>query len=126
MVAVNWLLLLAGAYPLWRCWMKHHATSLRHAVLWLFGAWLAWAGVALRVIGPGSEPARYLALSFTACAVVAVLGARRPGVAAWNFVVLGLLAVLLLPLAESVVTGEPPLNGLRTFFLAATLGVGVL
>jgi hypothetical protein len=39
---------------------------------------------------------RYLALCLTGCVGVAVLGARRPGVGAWDFVLLGLLAVLLL------------------------------
>jgi hypothetical protein len=57
---------------------------------------------------------------------VAVLGARRPGVGAWNFVVLGLLAVMLLPLAESLLAGEQPLDTVRGVFLGATLGVAVL
>src|SRR5205814_8699122 len=76
----------------------------------------------------GSESAarvvRYLALSLTGCAGVAVLGARRPGVGAWNFVLFGLLAVALLPLAECLITGgELHLAGPRTLFLASTLAV---
>jgi hypothetical protein len=66
-----------------------------------------------------SVAASYLALALTGCAGMAVLGARRPGVIAWNFVVAGLLAVLLLPLAEG--WGEPRLGPLRTGFLAATV-----
>src|SRR5262249_30683920 len=42
----------------------------------------------------------------------------------WNFVVLGLLAVLLLPVAEG--WGRPRLNGVYIAFLAATLAVGLL
>jgi hypothetical protein len=53
-----------------------------------------------------------------------VLGARRPGVGAWNFVLLGLLAVLLLPLAEGL--GGLHLSWPRVLFLAGTLAVGVL
>src|SRR2546423_30545 len=72
------------------------------------------------------DPTRYLALCLTGCAGVAVLGARRPHVGAWNFVVLGLLAVMLLPLLETVIAGAPSLDVLRVLFLSATLGVGML
>jgi hypothetical protein len=68
----------------------------------------------------------YLGLCLTGCAGVAVLGARRPGVGAWNFVLFGLLAVMLLPVAENLVTEKPLLDPLRTVFLAATVAVGVL
>src|SRR5205823_3045479 len=74
----------------------------------------------------GLEPWRYLALCLTGAAGVAVLGARRPHAGAWNLVVLGLLAIMLLPLGEHLVVGTPPLDGLRAFFLAATLTVGIL
>ena len=67
---------------------------------------------------------RYLALCLTSCAAVAVLGARRPGVTAWNFVVLSQLAILLVPIAEGL--GEVRLDPLRLAFLAATLAVGAL
>src|SRR5262249_53564322 len=80
---------------------------------------LAW-NTALPVI-------RYLALSLTACAGVAVLGARRPGMAAWNFVLIALLAVFLLPLAQGLLTGEGSPQGIIwTVFLAMTLGVGLI
>jgi hypothetical protein len=61
-------------------------------------AWLCWsmALVAEDVAAPAIVPAiRYLALALTASAEVAVLGARRPGVVAWNFVVAGFLTVVL-------------------------------
>jgi hypothetical protein len=55
---------------------------------------------------------------------VAVLGARNPVAAAWHFVVVGLLAVLLLPVAEGF--GAPRLNAIYLSFLSATLAVGLL
>src|SRR5262249_18169571 len=69
----------------------------------------------------------YVALCLSGCAGIAVLGARRPGAGPWNFVLIGLLAVLLLPIAESLLTGrEPQLGGVRLLFLSATLAVGIL
>jgi hypothetical protein len=66
-------------------------------------------------------------LGLTGCAGVAVLGARRPGVVAWNFVVLGLLAVLLLPLAEGALLGTPlQLGTVRTLFVGVLLAVTVV
>src|SRR5262249_48225547 len=92
------LLVLRTLYPLNRAWGASRGTSLTHALAWASGAWLAWLYLA---IGPAIwgervrvvEPARYVALCLTACAGVAVLGARRPALWAWNFVVLGLLVI---------------------------------
>jgi hypothetical protein len=68
-----------------------------------------------------------MALCLTGCAAVAVLGARRPGVGPWNFVVLALLAVNMLPLAESLVRGVSlELDALRSVCVSATIAVGVL
>jgi hypothetical protein len=121
------LLLLTAAYPLGRAWLAHRRTSLVHALFWAALAWLAWLGVllgaALAPAGAG-DAGRYLALCLTGCAGVAVLGARRPGVGAWNFVVLGLLVVLLLPLAEGF--GRLHLTLPRVLFLAGALAVGFL
>jgi hypothetical protein len=124
------LLMLTGAYPLWRAWQANRQTSLLQAVNWAILSWAAW-GLALAVTDRSSPAAtmagHYLALCVTGCAAVAVLGARRPGVGTWNFVVLALLAVDLLPVAEGVVTGVPlQLDSLRLTCVAATLAVGVL
>jgi hypothetical protein len=74
-----------------------------------------------------SDVLRYLGLCLTACAMVAVLGARQPGAAAWNFVVAGLLVVLLLPLAEyAVAGGQLQLEWFRAALLASVLAVGVV
>jgi hypothetical protein len=58
---------------------------------------------------------------------MAVLGARRPGVAAWNFVIIGLLVVLLLSLAEADVRGIPlRLDSVRAVFMVILLGTTVV
>jgi hypothetical protein len=121
-------LVLAGCYPLWLAVRANRQTSLGHALLWACAAWLAWGGALLLESAqvPGFQVARYLALCLTGAAAVAVLGARRPSVGAWNFVLLGLLAVMLLPLAESLFLRAAAPGGLRAIFLVATLAVGVL
>jgi hypothetical protein len=123
------VLFLSGAYPLWRAWRANRHTSLLQAVNWAVVAWAAWGLVLLAVPlrqAPAGGPISYLALCLTGCAGVAVLGARRPGVGAWNFVVVALLAVMLLPLAESMVVGRSLQTGSRLVLLGCTLAVGVI
>lgn len=118
------IFLLAGLYPLGLAWRANRRTTLRDALAWAVAAWAAWTAAAWWQIlraGEDGQLGRYVALCLTGCAGVAVLGARRPGVGAWNFVVLGLLAVLLLPVAEG--WGEPRLGGPHLAFLAVTLAV---
>lgn len=127
MALACWLILLTGAYPLWRAWRASAGTTLRPALLWTVAAWLAWAAeLASAARLPADDPltSRYFALCLTACALVAVLGARRPIAGPWNFVLLGLLAVLLLPLAEGL--GTLRLSWPSWLFLAGTLAVGLL
>src|SRR5262249_53959639 len=118
------LIYVTGAYPLvigWRCLRQ---TSLSHAYAWMIVAWLVWAAVlalALHVASPVVGAGRYLGLCLIGCTGVAVLGARLPGASAWNFVVGGLLAVLLLAWAEGLLTGtEVQFTALRMVFLAGT------
>ncbi len=121
------LLLLAGIFPLTKALRANRATTLWQALVWALAAWLAWIGVAwLRLLRPGGEErlAAYGALCLTGCAGIAVLGARRPGVAAWNFVVVGLLAVLLLPIFNGL--GVLRLEPAQEIFLAITLLVPIL
>lgn len=124
------LLFLTGIAPVGYAWVANRHTSLRHTMYWMALAWIAWALVVPARTFATVQVAsviNYLALSLTGCAGVAVLGARRPGMAAWNFVVAGLLAVLLLPVAESLTAARPlHLDAPRLFFLGATLAVVVL
>lgn len=122
------LAIVSLAYPLWQCWRRQRCTSLRHALLWFAAAWAGWV---LALVAPWLDlpaaPMRYLALCLASCFLVAVLGARQPGMAAWNFVVAGLLAILLLPLAEQ--PWRSPnwhVDGPRSLFLAGILAVGIL
>jgi len=123
MAVLGWALVLSSAVPLMVAARANRATTLFPAVLWGAVAWVGWA-VAL------AEPGRattYAALGLTGCAGVAVLGARRPGMAAWNFVVAGLLAVLALPLAESLAFDIPlHLDTFRWVFLLALIGITVI
>jgi hypothetical protein len=122
---------LTGLYPLLRAWQANRRTSLFQAVHWADAAWVAWGltvgGEALEFTPGAIKILRYIALCLTGAAGVAVLGARRPGVGPWNFVLLGFLAVMLLPPAEGLLAhGAWHLEGPRTLFLAAMLVVIVL
>jgi hypothetical protein len=121
------LLLLTGIYPLAQALRANRYTTLWQPLLWALLAWAAWTGVAWsRVLrlGENEQLVCYGALCLTGCAGIAVLGARRPGVAAWNFVVVGLLAVLLLPVLNGL--GEPHLETMHWLFLGVTLAVPIL
>jgi len=125
-----WLLLVTGSYPLWRAWQANRQTSLLHAVFWATLAWASWTAVAISAeytSASGLAAGRYLALCLTGSACIAVLGARRPGVSAWNFVVAALTAVNLLPLGEGLILGKSlNLDWLRAVCVAATITVGIV
>ncbi|MFO0809449.1 MAG: hypothetical protein U0746_12555 [Gemmataceae bacterium] len=116
------ILALLAALPLVRATYANRRTALIHALGWCWAAWVAWSLAAMDV-----TPFRcYLAQSLTGCAGVAVLGARRPGVVAWHFVVVGLLVVLLLPAIESVARGATVhLDAPRVAFIVVLLGTVV-
>jgi hypothetical protein len=122
------LLWMAGFVPLGVAWRANSGTSLLHATGWGIAAWLMWGWPLLLADATfqGLEPGRFVALCFTGAAGITVLGARRPQVFAWNFVVAGLLSVVLLPLAESLSIGTDPVDPLRITFVSATLAAGVL
>jgi hypothetical protein len=125
--SMHWLdllLYLTAVYPLMLAWGANRRTSLVHSLSWALATWTCWCGFFL--LHDGQAAGRYLALCLTGCTGIAVLGARRPIVGPWNLVLLGLLAVLLLPLGENALMGTPLLDPLRLVFLAGTLAVGVL
>jgi hypothetical protein len=123
------LIWLASAYPLWRAWHANHRAPLVHALNWAVVTWAAWLSVFLTWVWPIPQNflVGYLALAMTGCTMVSVLEPRRPGAAPWNLVVLGLLAVMMLPLAEGLVSGGSfHLSWAHRIFLAATIGIGFL
>ncbi len=125
------VILASAAVPLGWAWWANRRTSLAHALSWAALAYMTWGAAAMAYVVWGAAALTgerlvlgYLALCLTNCAGVAVLGARRPGVVAWNFVVAGLLIVQLLPLAEGF--GALHLTWPPLLFLAGTLAVCVL
>jgi hypothetical protein len=119
----GWVVFISSAGPLILAVWSNRTTALFHTLVWVTVAWLGWLFSALAQI-PASH---YCALALTACAGVAAFGARRPGVGAWNFVVVGLLVVLLLPLGEAVVVGTPLWAGtIHAVFLASLIGITVI
>jgi len=125
------ILCLSSACPLLAAWKANRHTSLRHALGWLWLAWGTWcAAIAIELLPAwwGSlYSAHYVALSMTACAGIAVFGARQPGAAAWNFVVAGLLLINLLPLAEAALAGSnPQLSTLRAVWISALIAASTV
>lgn len=113
--------------PFAMAWRANRATTLRQPLLWALMAWFAWlVAVGGRVFRAEADQTltTYLALCLTGCSGIAVLGARRPGVSAWNFVVVGLLAVLTLPILQGL--GEVRLEPAQAGFLAATIAISLL
>src|SRR5947199_5371935 len=103
MIWLTCAVVLTAGFPLVEAWRANQRTTLRQSIAWAGGAWACWLLTFVALALEDVENAglgRYLSLAMTGCAGVAVLGARRPGVQAWNFVICGLLAVLLLPLAQ--------------------------
>ncbi|MBM3994354.1 MAG: hypothetical protein FJ303_09415 [Planctomycetes bacterium] len=121
-------LIVAGFVPLALAFWNERATSLSHALLWTMLTWTAWGAVFLweSIEQTRTDTGRYIALCLVGCAGIAVLGARRPHVAAWDFVVLGLLSVMLLPLVEAALVGTESLGGLRVIFMTGAIAVGIL
>jgi hypothetical protein len=123
MSAVAWLCYASAAIPLAAATWANRRTSLLHTMVWTWFAWPLW-GITL---AGADRRWDYAALCVTACAGIAVFGARRPGVAAWNFVSVGLLVVLLLPLAEGAATdAEFHLGVFRIVFLIMLLGMIIM
>jgi hypothetical protein len=122
---MNWVaaaLIASAGVPIARAVWANRRTTLAHALGWVIAAWFAW--ISATIVGTAST--RYLALALTACAGVAVLGARRPGVAAWNAVVAALLTVLLVPLGSRILSDTPrPSDAPYAIFLFVLLLVGI-
>src|SRR5438552_15204051 len=102
MSVLGWVLYASAAVPTLVAIRATRGTSLFHSVVWACLAWMTW-GVALTAGDPDWD---YAALCMTGCVGVAVFGARRPAVPAWDFVVGTLLDVLVLPVGEGPIAGK--------------------
>jgi hypothetical protein len=123
MTLPGWLGVASAIIPIVASVRANRSTSLLSAAWWSILAWLGW----LLAVSAGWMPFIYLALCLTGCTGVAVLGARRPGAGAWNFVVVGLLVVLMLPIAEAGAADAPVQPGtMRTVFLTSLIGISVI
>lgn len=126
----NWLVaaaLASTAFPLVQGHRALQRSTLLQAHTWASAAWLLWLLVYVAdALGDAAivPLGRYLALCLTGCAAVAVLGARRPGVGPWNFVVCGLLAILVLPVVDLFEMQLRSDARMHLIFLAATLLLG--
>lgn len=131
MLASGWVTLIGLASTLWpliRFVMAERSTALLPTALWLLAAWTAGlAAVAALLFGFSSPPLLHLTFALIACAFVSVLGARRPGLGAWNFVTGGLLAVLLLPCLEQPMSAPQwMLDTPWALLMGAILAVGIV
>jgi len=121
----TWGIALVGSalVPLLAAWWGNRRTALTHALAWATLAWVAWLWNA----ATRSVDAAYISLALVGCAGVAVLGARRPGAAAWNTVIGGLFAVQLVPLAQEFISGGSWLDGwIWPAFVGITIAVVLL
>jgi hypothetical protein len=119
------LTLAAGVFVLLsrRRWIGQ--TTLVAAWWWTLAALAAWSLVEMAdALGwLAHKPALMAALRFAAagltfCPIVALIGAKRPQHAAWNFVVIALWAIVALPAAEAVfLQGRMPIGLARGAFL---------
>jgi hypothetical protein len=123
MSTVGLILTFSAIIPLLAAANANRSTSLVHATAWAIIACSGW----MSAFATGSLNMLYLALALTCCAGVAVLGARRPGAAAWNFVVVGLLVILALPMGQAAVLGTAVHPGtMLNAFLVSLIGLTVI
>jgi hypothetical protein len=124
---VVWCGSLAGLL-FWRrrLWNLVSDTTLIGPAIWGVVAWSAAGLSSLLSVGqPASDRdvGMFLAGCLTLCPTLAVWGARRPHQIAWNWIVLSLWCVLVLP-AAGVVLGRPvQLHVARQWFLTGLVAL---
>lgn len=114
-------------------------TTLVGPWLWTFGSLCVIGGTHLLIAvahhGTVNRPTNWeTALVFAAaassfCPLMSLLGAKRPQDRGWHFVVVSLWAILILPVAESLVLRDgqmPDLHGARSWFMLILIGLGII
>jgi hypothetical protein len=133
-VAVE-LSLVAGTAALVGLRRIVHETTLTATWWWAFAAFTG-AGLvelldAASLLGetPSAAAWRYAARTFLLCPAVSLIGAKRPQDRPWNFVVLSLWGILVLPAANALLlsTGQPLLvYGFQSWFLVVLVLLGLV
>jgi hypothetical protein len=130
---------LAAGWPVWTFCRAVRATALRSTAVWIAittGVWVFASALAVvphefrdvKLLGA----ARFVACIMLLAPVVSVLGARRPGELAWNFIVLTLLLIYAQPALEQVLLGKQlesnriGIDAPRIAFYSIIAGVGAL
>ncbi|MFI4876190.1 MAG: hypothetical protein ACIALR_12655 [Blastopirellula sp. JB062] len=114
-----------------------HGTTLVAPWRWALIAWIsvtgaeAWIGFAVSAgsLATYRDSLRFLASMTLFCPQIAQLGAKRPQNVAWQWVVVTLWAVLVMPVGEQLAAGrggELILSGARSWFLFVLVVVGLL
>lgn len=71
----------------------------------------------------------FAATSSSFCPLMSLLGAKRPQDRGWHFVVISLWAILVLPVAESLVLRHgqmPDVQGARSWFMLILIALGIV
>ncbi len=126
-------IVIVGAAALYRCRSQLAGTTLLAPWRWAMFSFVALVSAELALMLPSLASSdwivylRYAAGITTFATQMAVMGSKRPQDRSWQFVVLSLLAVLLLPAANSLLRSPVPwtIDSPWRWFLLVLLLVGL-